>query len=60
MVPGKVKEYETSKKDVKAGVEKIPSDSYWQRNEDIYEPLKPAEPDTPLTIDDDDLPSAAG
>ena len=60
MVPGKVKEYETSKKDVKAGLEKLPADSYQQRNEDIYEPLKPTAPDSPLTIDDDDLPSQPG
>jgi serum/glucocorticoid-regulated kinase 2 len=60
MVPGKVKEYETSKKDVKAGLEKLPADSYQQRNEDIYEPLKPETPDGPLTIDDDDLPSQPG
>lgn len=39
MVPGKVKEYETSKKDVKNGVEKLPPDSFLQRSEDIYEPL---------------------
>lgn len=28
MVPGKVKEYETSKKDVKSGIERLPADSY--------------------------------
>ena len=39
-VPGKVKEFSTSKKDIKAGVEKQPPDSYRLRNEDMYEPLR--------------------
>lgn len=60
MVPGKVKEFETSKKDVKAGIERIPPDSYWQRSEDIYEPLKEETPQGPLTLEDDDLPAVPG
>ena len=60
-VPGKIKEYETSKKDVKAGVEKLPPDSYILRSEDLYEPLKSTnESAGPLTIEDDDLPTTPG
>ena len=39
-VPGKVKEFSTSKKDIKEGREKQPPDSYRLRNEDLFEPLK--------------------
>lgn len=38
-VPGKLKDSCTSKKDAKAGVERLPPDSYYLRNEDVYEPL---------------------
>ena len=39
-VPGKLKEYATSKKDIKAGNERLPPDSYKLVDEDIYEPLE--------------------
>ena len=39
-VPSKLKEYATSKKDIKAGQEKFPPDSFLIRSEDVYEPVK--------------------
>ena len=39
-VPGKVKEFSTSKKDIKAGCEKQPPEGYRLRNEDLFEPIK--------------------
>ena len=58
-VSGKVKDYETSKKDVKGGVEKLPGDSYILRSEDLYEPIRATnDSQGALTLEDDDLPSS--
>jgi len=54
-VPGKVKEFSTSKKDIKAGLEKEPPASYRLRNEDTFEPLKDADPISSAL--DDDMPN---
>ena len=43
-VPGKVKEFSTSKKDIKAGQEKQPPESYRLRNEDLFEPVREPDP----------------
>ena len=63
-VPQKLKEYATSKKDIKSGQEKLPPDSYLLRNEDVYEPLRDSAPSiggghgsAGLSIEDDDLPT---
>lgn len=60
-VPGKLKQHCTSKNDKKAGVDKLPPDSFRLRGEDLYEPLS----DTPsnnnnssVSDDDDELPTA--
>lgn len=37
---GKLKDYSTSKKDMKRGVEILPEDNYRIRSEDIYTPKK--------------------
>jgi hypothetical protein len=37
---GKLKDYSTSKKDMKRGVEIVPEDNYRMRDEDIYIPKK--------------------
>lgn len=37
---GKLKDYSTSKKDMKRGVEIVPEDTYRLRDEDIYTPKK--------------------
>ena len=39
-VPGKVKEFSTSKKDIKGGLERQPPEGYRLRNEDLFEPVK--------------------
>jgi len=54
-VPGNVKEFATSKKDIKAGTEKVPPDSYRLRNEDLYEPVKEQAQDN--TLDMEELPA---
>ena len=38
-VPSKLKEYATSKKDIKQGNEKLPPDSYIMPGENLYEPI---------------------
>ena len=38
-VPSKLKEFATSKKDIKNGSEKLPPDSYHMKSENLYEPL---------------------
>ena len=60
-VPGKLKQHRTSKNDAKAGLDKIPPDSFRLRAEDDYEPLT----DTPASAtsstapdEDDELPTA--
>ena len=54
-VPDKLKEFETSKKDVKAGVEKMPPDDARLKDEDLYEPLgNTSMGSSPL--DEDELP----
>jgi len=54
-VPEKLKEFETSKKDVKNGVEKMPPASTRLKDEDLYEPLggKSAGANT---LEEDELP----
>ena len=65
-MPSKLKDYATSKKDIKSGQEKLPPESYLLRNEDVYEPLREAAPSMGggaggLSIEDDDaLPNAPG
>ena len=60
-VPNKLKEYSTSKKDIKSGLEKLPPDQYLLKGEDVYEPLRePAQSmggGGGLSIEDDDLPT---
>jgi len=60
-VPGKLKSHETSKNDAKAGLDKIPPDSFRLRAEDLYEPLtdSPAAATNSTAPDEDDeLPTA--
>lgn len=54
-MPEKLKEFETSKKDVKNGVEKMPPASTRLKDEDLYEPLggKSAGANT---LEEDELP----
>jgi len=61
-VPGKIKEHETSKKDVKSGIARLPKDSHILRSEDLYEPIKntPEPSAGPMTIEDEDLPQYHG
>jgi len=58
-VPGKLKDWATSKKDLKAGNEKIPPKDMLDPSEDVYEPLKKeTTKQAPLTIEEGDLPTA--
>lgn len=41
-VPENLKNYATSKKDIKDAVEKMPPESYRNLSEDIYEPIDPS------------------
>ena len=58
-VPGKLKEYATSKKDVKANNQRTPPDSYKLEDENIYEPVEMkisgSSTEEPLTLDKNDL-----
>ena len=60
-VPAKLKDYETSKKDVKAGQERLPPEQYLLRKEDVYEPLRESANSSTsshgLSIEEDDLPA---
>ena len=38
-VPTKLKEFATSKKDIKAGTERLPPDSYILASENLFDPL---------------------
>lgn len=55
-VPGKLKTHCTSKNDAKAGIEKLPPDSFRLRGEDLYEPQTEQAPQKSFstTPDDDD------
>lgn len=59
-MPSKLKEYATSKKDIKSGNEKLPPGNFIMANENVYEPLdlgkqKSSAQSTGLTITEDDL-----
>ena len=58
-VPAKLKDYSTSKKDIKNGCEKLPPDMYYLKDEEVYEALKAPQNDQykTLSIEEDDLPS---
>ena len=57
-VPAKLKEYSTSKKDIKNGCERLPPDTYYLKDEEVYEALKaPQNTLYNLSIEEDDLPA---
>ena len=57
-VPAKLKNYSTSKKDIKNGCEKLPPDTYYLKDEEVYEALKPQQHALcTLSIEEDDLPA---
>jgi hypothetical protein len=43
-VPENLKNYATSKKDIKGSTEKMPPDNYRNKDEDIYEPIGSGSP----------------
>lgn len=55
-IPAKLKDYATSKKDIKGGLEKVPPDTYLLRNEDVYEPVRQAATSLGNSLEEDDLP----
>lgn len=59
-VPSKLKEYATSKKDIKSGTEKLPPATYLMPEENHFEPIDMSVADSSkkqstLTLEDDDL-----
>lgn len=53
-VPSKLKEIATSKKDIKAGTERMPPDQFRLRDEDLYEPLDESSASTKSTLSSSD------
>ena len=59
VVPSKLKEFATSKKDIKAGTERLPPDSYVLPSENLFDPLtlssSKSASDTRLDVSQEDL-----
>ena len=57
-VPAKLKEFATSKKDIKAGNERLPPESYILASEDVFDPiptiLSKTSSESGLTVDQED------